>query len=322
VGHLGKFRDPEVEYPVIVTTSKLLSTGVDVPTCRNIVLFKPIHSMVDFKQIIGRGTRVFVDDDKLWFTILDYVGATDLFYDPAFDGIPELTAEETIDAQGNVTHSTEAGEAVEAARQDEETEPTVADDSEGEPRKFYVDNVQVLVLRELVKELDPQGNQLRVQSFEDYTRQQVNTLWGNAGAIRAYWRDPDKRAVVLFELERRGISLDQLAEATGRADADPFDLLIHVAYNAPLRSRRERAEAVRREHKDFYDTYSPQARAVLDYLLDKYTDHGYTQLADLSILSLPDVPIQGTPMEIAREFGGPEKLKEAALKLQGLIYAA
>jgi type I restriction enzyme R subunit len=265
---------------------------------------------------------VFVDDDKLWFTILDYVGATDLFYDPEFDGVPELTAEETIDAHGNVIRSTEAGEAVEAAKEGGEVETPIADDSEGEPRKFYVDGVHVQVLREFVKELDPLGNQLRVQSFEDYTRQQVHTLYGNAGAIRSYWRDPERRGQVIAELASRGISFEHLAEAAKMPDADPFDLLIHVAFNAPLRSRRERAEAVRREHKDFLSGYSPQCRAVLDYLLDKYTDHGVTQLADLSILNLPDVPVKGTPMEIAKEFGGPEQLKKAALKLQELIYAA
>jgi len=321
--YLDRFQDPEQDFPVIVTTSKLLSTGVDIPTCRNIVLFKPINSMVEFKQVIGRGTRLFVDEDKFWFTILDYVEATRLFYDPDFDGIPELTAEETINAQGQVTSSTETGEVVEAAKEaQEEIGAIISDDSEGEPRKYYVDGVQVRVVRAMVQELDPDGHELRVQRFEDYTRTQVRTLYGDAGKMRAAWRDPERRAIVISELGSRGISFEQLAEATGQSDADPFDLLVHVAFNGPLRSRRECAETVRYEHEDFLDTFGPQARPVLDYLLGKYTDHGVAQLTDLHILELPDVPVEGTVIEIANLFGGVDRLKEAARQLQDLIYAA
>ena len=279
--------------------------------------------MVEFKQVIGRGTRLFVDGNKFWFTILDYVEATRLFYDPDFDGIPELTAEERINAQGQVTSSTETGEAVEAAKQAErETGPTISDDSEGEPRKYYVNGVQVRVVREMVQELDPDGRELRVHRFEDYTRTQVRTLYGDAGKMRVAWRDPERRAIVISELASRGISFEQLAEATGQSNADPFDLLIHVAFNGPLRSRRERAETVRREHKGFFDAYGPQAQPVLDYLLGKYTDHGVAQLTDLHILELPDVPVEGTVIEIADLFGGVDRLKEATLQLQDLIYAA
>ena len=321
--HLDLFRDPEQKFPVVVTTSKLLSTGVDVPTCRNIVLFKPINSIVEFKQIIGRGTRLFVDEGKLWFTILDYVGATRLFADPDFDGFPELTAEETINAQGEVTSSTETGEAVQAAEEaEEEIGPIISDDSEGEPRKYYVDGVHVHIIHEMVQELDPQGRQLRVRRFDDYTKEQVRTLYGDAGKIRSAWRDPERRAVVISELESRGISFEELAEATGQPDADPFDLLIHVAFNAPLRSRLERADTVRREHRDFLEKYGPLARNVLDYLLDKYTDHGVAQLTDLHILEMPDVPVRGTVIEIADLFGGVDRLKDATRHLQNLIYAA
>jgi type I restriction enzyme R subunit len=321
--HLGRFQDPEQEFPVIATTSKLLSTGVDVPTCRNIVLFKPINSIVEFKQIIGRGTRLAVDQDKLWFTILDYVGATRLFADPEFDGVPELTAEEVINEQGEVVSSTETGEAVEAAELEEgEAGPFIVGGGETEPRKYYVDGLEVKVIHELVQELDPQGQQLRVRRFDDYTRDQVRTLYGSAGKIRSAWRDPEKRAELIADLESRGISFDQLAEAVGQPDADPFDLLIHVAFNAPLRSRRERAEAVHREHRYFLETYGPQAHQVLDYLLDRHTDHGVAQLTDLHILEMPDLPVKGTVLEIAEMFGGVERLKEATRQLQALLYAA
>jgi type I restriction enzyme R subunit len=319
--HLGRLQDPEQGFPVIATTSKLLSTGVDIPTCRNIVLFRPINSMVEFKQIIGRGTRLSADHDKLWFTILDYVGATRLFADPDFDGVPELITEEVINERGEVTATSEAGEAVEQ----EEAEPgsvIIEGGEDEEPRKYYVDGLEVKVLHEVVQELDPQGQQLRVRRFDDYTRDQVRTLYGSAGKIRAAWRDPERRAELIAELESRGISFEQLAEAVGQPGADPFDLLIHVAFNAPLRSRRERAEAVRREQGEFLEAYGPQAREVLDYLLDKYTDHGVAQLTDLHILELPDVPVQGTVLEIADMFGGVEALRGATAKLQDLLYAA
>ncbi|MBN1657576.1 MAG: DEAD/DEAH box helicase, partial [Anaerolineae bacterium] len=321
--HLGHFQDPEREVPVIATTSRLLSTGVDVPTCQNIVLFKPVHSMVEFKQIIGRGTRLAVDQGKLWFNILDYVGATALFADPEFDGVPELTAEEIIDESGTVLSSTETGEAAEAAHEDvEPAAPADLEEGDKAPRKYYVDSVEVRVIHEIVHELDPQGAQLRVRRFDDYTRDQVRTLYGSAGKIRSAWRDPERRAELIADLEARGISFGQLAEAVGQPDADPFDLLIHVAFNAPLRSRRERAEVVRREHREFLETYGPQAHQVLDYLLDKYTDHGVAQLTDLHILEMPDVPVEGTALEIAEFFGGVETLKDATRQLQDLLYAA
>lgn len=201
-------------------------------------------------------------------------------------------------------------------------EPSIAGDDEREPRKYYVNDVQVQIIGEVVQELDPQGRQLRVRRFDDYTREQVRTLYGDAGKIRSVWRDPEQRAELIAELESRGISFKQLAEATGRPDADPFDLLIHVTFNAPLRSRRDRAETIRREHKDFFNTYGPRARKVLDYLLDKYTDHGVAQLTDLRILELPDVPVKGTVIEIAGLFGGVEALRAASRELQDLIYAA
>jgi type I restriction enzyme R subunit len=287
------------------------------------VLFKPINSIVEFKQIIGRGTRLFVDADKLWFTILDYVGATRLFADPEFDGFPELEAEETINEDGEITSSTESGEVVEAARQgEEELQPSVTEETQEELRKYYVDGVQVQIIHEMVQELDPLGKRLRVRRFDDYAREQVRSLYGDAGKIRAAWQNPEQRELLVSELEQRGITFEQLAEATGQAEADPFDLLIHVAFNAPLRSRRERAHTVRRECAGFFDQYSLKAREVLDYLLEKYTDHGVAQLTDLRILELPDVPVLGTVMEIADLFGGVDQLKEATRQLQSLIYAA
>jgi type I restriction enzyme R subunit len=321
-GHLDEFADPEKDVPVILTTSRLLSTGVDAPTCRNIVLFKPIGSMVEFKQIIGRGTRLYPDKDKLWFTILDYAGATRLFADPDFDGEPERIAEETIypTAEEEVAPPVGVGE----GPMHEETEGediSFSSDEKRPLRKYYVDGAEVRISAEVVYELDSSGRRQRVVKYTDYTAEQVRRLYPTAAEFRTEWMDAEHRAIILQALEERGVDFPTLVEATGQVEADPFDLLVHVAWNAPLRTRRERAERLRRERKDFWDQYPPQARSILSDLLDKYTDHGVTQLDDLHILEIPPISERGTPLEIARLFGGPSELRRAVAKLQDMLYA-
>lgn len=321
-GHLSNFQDPEKPIPVILTTSKLLSTGVDMPMCKNIVLFKPINSIVEFKQIIGRGTRLFTDKDKLWFTIIDYVGATRLFADPEFDGFPEFISEEEIDERGEQVPDT--FEVVEGRKEYETEEVKVPDLSEvpeEEHRKYYVDGIDVRIIHEMVYELDSSGRKLRVVKYTDYTAEQVRKLYPSASELRSKWTNEEERQHIIESLLERGISLEQLAEVTNQPDADPFDLLIHVAFNAPLRTRRERAERVRREKQDFFDQYSPKAKEVLDELLVKYTDHGVNQLSDINILNIPPISEYGTVVEIANLFGGPEKLRTAMNQLQVLLYA-
>ncbi len=318
--HLDDFVDPERDVPVILTTSKLLSTGVDAPTCRNIVLFKPIGSVVEFKQIIGRGTRLYPDKDKLWFTILDYAGATRLFADPNFDGEPERITEERIYPSGEEQWPpAEVGEG--PSHEGEEGEEVLVDDREERPyRKYYVDGVEVRISAEMVYELDSSGKKPRVVKYTDYTAEQVRSLCPTPAELRTQWMDAEHRAAILQALTERGIDFSTLVEATKQPDADPFDLLIHVAWNAPLRTRRERAECVRRERKDFWDRYTPQARAVLNDLLDKYTDYGVTQLDDLQILEVPPLSERGTPMEIAGFFGGADHLRSAVAELQSILY--
>jgi len=319
--HLDDFLDPERDVPVILTTSKLLSTGVDAPTCRNIVLFKPIGSMVEFKQIIGRGTRLYPDKDKLWFTILDYAGATRLFADPNFDGEPERITEEMLypfpEEAGPPPKVKEGPLGVE----DEDGDVVEGDWGEEQPpRKYYVDGVEVHISAEMVYELDSAGKKHRVVKYTDYAREQVRRLYPTPAELRTEWMDAEHRGAVIQALAERGIDFSTLVEATNQPDADPFDLLIHVAWNAPLRTRRERAERVRKEKKDFWDRYSPQARAVLNDLLDKYTDHGVTQLDDLQILEVPPLSERGTPVEIARFFGGSGQLRQAFSELQSMLY--
>jgi type I restriction enzyme R subunit len=325
-GHLDDFQDPEKDVPVILTTSQMLTTGVDVPTCKNIVLFKPIRSIVDFKQIIGRGTRLFTDKDKLWFTIIDYTGATRLFSDPDFDGFPEAITQEEINEQGEtiggeqvvVEESPESEQQREAQLQAILQAETAAES--GPPRKYYVDNAEVRVLQDVVLELDEHGKKLRTVSYTDYTREQVRKLYPSASQLRSKWTDAEEREHIIEALKGRGVELTHLAEATNLKDADPFDLLVHIAYNGPLRSRRERAERVRKGKMDAFDYLKPEAREVLDLLLEKYNDHGVDQLSDLHILEVPPISERGTPVEIAKLFGGAAKLRDALNKLQEMLY--
>ena len=326
-GHLDDFIDPEKDVPVIVTTSQMLTTGVDVKTCENIVLFKPINSIVEFKQIIGRGTRLFTDKDKLWFTIIDYTGATRLFSDPDFDGYPEKITEEQINERGETTGGEQIAmqEPVQTEEQREAELQAIlqaeqAAESKGQPRKFYVDNVEVRVLQDVVQELDEHGNKLRTISYTDYTREQVRKLYPSAGALRSKWTDAEEREQIIAALAERGIALSHLAEVTHLPDADPFDLLVNVAYNGPLRTRRERAERVRKGKLDAFDYFKPEARQILDLLLEKYCDHGVDQLSDLHILEVPPISEKGTPVEIAKLFGGADKLRDALNKLQEMLY--
>jgi type I restriction enzyme R subunit len=325
-GFLDDFQDPEKAVPVILTTSQMLTTGVDAPTCRNVVLFKPINAMTDFKQIIGRGTRVAEDFGKLWFTIIDYTGATQLFADPDFDGEPVQHERQAIDEAGEVTG---AGEV--EPPQPEPTQPESALEQIrrkwrelGQPpgRKFYVDNVQVWVTAEQAYELDAEGNILRAFQYTDYTRDNVRRIIPSAEHLRDSWPVSERRAEILEALRQRGVDLEALAEATHQPEADPLDLLLHVAYNAPLLTRRERAQQLRSKRQTFFNTFTPAAREVLDVLLDKYADRGLDNLVNWNdVLKIPPLSEKGTLLEIAALFGGPVKMKDAVEKMQALLYA-
>jgi Type I site-specific restriction-modification system, R (restriction) subunit and related helicases len=329
--HLERFQQVDSVSPVVLTTSQLLTTGVDAPTTKNIVLARVVNSMVEFKQIIGRGTRVRDDYGKLYFTILDYTGsATRLFADPEFDGDPVDVDEVQIADDGSEIPGSRVvvEQGVSGVREETEIyDPTSveirSDDWEpGPPTKYYVDGGVIEIAAHLVYELDPDGRQLRVVQFSDYAAEKVRTLYPAAADLRIAWQDGAARARVIDELEERGIHFETLAEQAKQPDADPFDLLCHLAYNAPLRSRRERADRVRREEAAFFDEYSPKAREVLASLLEKYADHGTAQFALPAILQVPPISEQGNVMEIAEAFGGAERLRGAVERLQSLLYAA
>ncbi len=319
-GHLGRFQDVDTQTPTILTTSQLLTTGVDAPTCKNIVLARVIGSMSEFKQIIGRGTRVRDDYGKLWFNILDYTGsATRMFADPDFDGDPVKLTEEELLKTGETRILTE-----EEPRKDvaEPEVPHVNEPPDEDRRKYYFDGGSVEVAAHLVYELDPDGKQLRVVRYTDYAAEKVRTLCPTARELREKWADPAQRSEIIQALEERGVSFAELAEQAKMPEADPFDLLCHLAFNAPLRTRRERAQRLRSERKNFFEQYGPEARQVLEELLEKYAEHGNAQFLLPDVLHVPPISTHGTVREISAAFGGPEKLKQAVHDLQNLLYAA
>jgi type I restriction enzyme R subunit len=324
-GHLSRFQDVETTSPVILTTSQLLTTGIDAPTCKNIVLARVINSMTDFNQIIGRGTRVRDDYEKLFFNILDYTGsATRLFADPQFDGEPMLLTQEQVAETGEIKeYEILAEESVTAEEQAEYEGPqVVSDDGEQGRRKFYFDGGQVEIAAHLVYELDPDGKQLRVVKFSEYAAEKVRTLYPSAVDLRKQWADPVLRSEIIAKLEERGIDFDQLRSSSNQPEADPFDLLCHLAFNGPLRTRRERADRVKKEEKSFFEKFGPEAKTILGDLLEKYSEHGTAQFVIPDVLKVPPISERGNVIEIARLFGGPENLKEAVDKLQALLYAA
>ena len=192
----------------------------------------------------------------------------------------------------------------------------------GDPRKFYFDNGDVRIAAHLVYELDPDGKQLRVIRYTDYAGDKVRDLFPSVLALRKKWADPAARAAIIASLAERGISFDELAEAAEEPDADPFDLLCHLAYNAPLRTRRERAQALRSERKDFFARYGPEARELLEELLEKYAEHGTAQFVLPDVLQIPPLSNHGKPGEIVKLFGGAEELRDAVAQLQTLLYAS
>ncbi len=346
-GYLSQFQDVESQTPVILTTSQMLTTGVDAPTCENIVLVRVIGTMGEFKQIIGRGTRVRDDYGKLYFSILDYTGsATQMFADPDFDGEPVTTIVVNVDDEGETIAGTE--EVIEPtgteddssegssestggdALDDDEVEGEdggqgeTEEGTEGEtgPRKYYVDGQGGAVATELEYEMDPEGGNLGVVLIHDFAGQKVRTLSGTIAEFREKWTDSKQRAEITAMFKDWGIDLEKLATVTNRPEADPFDLLCHFAYNAPLRTRRERAERLKADKKDFFDQFGPEARAVLNELLDKYAEHGTAQFGLPETLEVPPISTHGNVMEIAAIFGGSDKLLAAVNQLQTILYAA
>ncbi len=316
---LGNFIDPESTHPVLVTTSRLLSTGVDVQTCRVIALDRPVGSMTEFKQIVGRGTRVHEDTGKLYFTLMDFRGAADHFADPEFDGEPAQVYE--------------PGEGDPMAPPDDLEEPgeSLGDDEmrdlmgngllppgpgPGPGKKIYVDGVEADIVAERVQYLDGRGK-LVTESLRDFTRRALRRRFASLDDFLNRWNAAERKQAVIEEVAAEGLPLSIIVQELNR-DLDPFDLVCHVAFDARPLTRRERAENVRK--RDVFTKYGGQARAVLGALLEKYADEGVIDLDDANVLRIPPLDRLGTPVELVGAFGGKPGFQRAVRDLQSALY--
>lgn len=315
---LDNFIDPESTFPVIATTSQLMSTGVDAQTCHLIVLDKRIASMTEFKQIIGRGTRINEDYNKLFFTIMDFKQATALFADPDFDGDPVQIYE-----PGPNDPPVPPEDPPEEGEEDPPGGGTTIDGpfdpdglGDGAPVKYYVDDVEVSVATERVQYLDENGG-LITESLRDYSRKAVRKEYASLDHFLNAWTEAERKQVILEELATKGVFIDELAEQVGR-DYDAFDLVCHVAFDQPPLTRRERADRVQK--RGVFGQYGEPVRAVLQALLEKYAEGGIRSLESLEILKVDPLTTLGTPVEIVKLFGGKESYLAAIHELESQLY--
>ena len=325
---LDNFIDPASKYPVLVTTSKLMTTGVDAQTCQFIVLDSNINSMIEFKQIIGRGTRIREDYGKQYFTIIDFRGVTKLFADPDFDGDPVCikTTKGDIPLEEEEEENVGGGEMPDGDYNLENPEygsegnipPEIIDggDINETPAKYYVNDVPVRVIHERVYYYDKNGK-LITESLVSYTRKNIKNEFKTLDEFLQKWNEADRKAAVIKELEERGVFFEELKDEVGK-DLDPFDLILHIAFDMPPLTRRERANNVKK--RNYFTKYGESAREVLEALLEKYADEGIENLENLEILKIPDFSKFGSPIEIVRRFGGKKKYLEAIKELQKEIY--
>ncbi len=302
---LDNFIMPESRYPVIATTSRLMGTGVDAQTCKVIVLDKNINSMTEFKQIIGRGTRIREDFKKLYFTIMDFKKATELFADTDFDGEPVKIYEPKGD-DPPLPPDEEGGEEIIV---DPPVPPGV--------KKYYVADVPVTVTAERVQYLV--NGRLITESLKAFTKKRVQQEFASLDEFLRVWQEAERKEAIINELSEQGILIEALAEQVGK-DFDPFDLVCHVAFDQPPLTRRERAERVRK--RNYFTKYGERARKVLDALLDKYADEGIEPIESMDVLKVRPFAEIGSPLEIIKAFGGKEKYLEAVSELENNLYIA
>lgn len=312
---LDNFIAPESTYPVIATTSKLLTTGVDTQTCKLIVLDKGINSMSEFKQIIGRGTRIREDFNKYYFTIMDFRQATNLFADPQFDGEPVQIYEpregEPVEPPEPTGEEPEEGEEIVV-----EPGPFAPEESTKKRRKYYVNDVEVWVVSERVQYYGPNGR-LITESLKDFTKKALLKEFASLDDFLNKWYNAQKKQAIIDELTEHGVMLYELQEEVGK-DLDPFDLICHIAFDQPPLTRRERANNVKK--KDYFTKYGDTVRAVLDALLDKYTDEGIENIEKMEILQVQPFNRFGSPVEIIKSFGGREQYLKALQELEEQLY--
>ncbi|WP_296060147.1 EcoAI/FtnUII family type I restriction enzme subunit R [uncultured Amphritea sp.] len=342
---LDNFINPKKPYPVIATTSELMSTGVDAKTCKLVVLDQTIQSMTKFKQIIGRGTRIDDRYNKLWFTILDFKKATELFADERFDGIPErimIAKPDDIiegsdqlddiingidpensdnpadDAEGAGREVNEPPGIYDASTNDNGGNDGEWDDDEPRVTKFYVNGVKVKTIAERVQYYDTDGK-LVTESFKDYTRKAMAKQFTSLDEFTKRWNEAERKQVIIDELEAEGILWEVLAQEVGK-DLDPFDLICHVVYDQPPLTRQERADNVKK--RNYFTKYSDTAQTVLSTLLDKYADEGVQEIENIHVLKVKPFDQMGRPVEIVKKgFGDKQAYLDAVSELEAEIYS-
>ena len=326
---LDNFINPEEKYPVIATTSELMTTGVDAQTCKVIVLDSNINSMTKFKQIIGRGTRINEEYGKMYFTILDFRNATDLFADPAFDGDPIRIKPVDQDTDlGNVIGEEEEQKdpfiEVETGTEINITPPVIrvpvtsipGTDENERREKVYVNGVDVSVLISRDLYFDQYGRPITT-SLKDHTKEIIKEKYTSLDDFLNKWNTTDKKEAIITELQEQGVMVEALYEAVDK-QIDLFDLICHVAFDQPPLTRKERANNVKK--RNYFTNYGNQAKKVLEALLDKYSDEGITNLESMEVLRLNPFDEIGSPLEIIKEFGSKEKYLQAVKELENELY--
>jgi type I restriction enzyme R subunit len=326
--HLDAFINPSELYPVIATTSKLMTTGVDAQTCKLIVLDSNISSPSEFKQIIGRGTRINEDFGKHYFTIMDFRNVTALFADKDFDGDPVRVKEVTEDEDISISDTETDGKAViddlsgEEIHFPEEVKPDISIDdspaSQERRRKVSVNGVEVTIIKERVQYLGKDGK-ITTESLRDYTRKNIHTTYASLDTFLRKWNQADQKRAIVEELEEQGVLFAALQDEIG-SSFDPFDLICHVAFDQNPLTRKERAEQVKK--RDYFAKYGDLARKVIESLLDKYASEGVLDLDNPEIIRLDPLSKLGSPVEIIRAFGGKAAYEVAIHALTNELYKA
>ena len=323
---LDNFIDPEQTYPVIATTSELMTTGVDAQTCKLIVLDTEIGSMTKFKQIIGRGTRVNEEFGKLYFTIIDFRNATDNFADPNFDGDPvrikvideDTPADDNFEEE-DLSPEDEIPKVITSVKEGQEQypKPDPFDKKKTKPEKIYINGVDVTILNTRELYFDKNGKPITL-SLKDYTKDLLSEKYESLDQFLYLWNNSDRKEAIVKGLEDQGIMVNELLESVNR-ECDLFDIICHVAFDQKPLTRKERANNVKK--RNYFAKYGEQARNVLTALVDKYADEGLDTLESMEVLKLNPISDFGSPVEIVKTFGGKKQYLDALKELENEIYS-
>lgn len=320
---LDNFINPQEIYPVIATTSKLMTTGVDAQTCKLIVLDSNIGSMTEFKQIIGRGTRINEEYGKTFFTIMDFRGATDKFADPGFDGESVMIkdifdGDEILNPEKENTDSIidENGEEIIFEPFNIPDAGEIKDNEKQKREKVYINGVDITILNERVQIRNSEGK-LITTSYKEYSKQKLHEEFSSLNDFLNRWSNSEKKQAIIDELYEKNIIFEELKVDIGK-EMDIFDLICHIAYDKPPLTRKERAKNVQK--RDYFNKYEGKAKEILKALLEKYSDEGIETIETIEVLKLPEFSPFGTAIEIVNTFGGKDKYLEAIKDLEQEIY--